>query len=629
MKIDLKKYSLSAKAVIHQTWFYVFLLSVGFIAYLGQSIYLAFHLNTTMDEGTYLIKGLYLIRGDYLLFQDYGFWMNKMPFAFLFPGAAQWLFTPGLRTGRFFSILLNMGMITGLWLAARNTAGKGWALALVWVSALNSSLITYYIAATSQVQSAVFLVWALVLLLGKNKRTWQILLGVLFSCIVVLIRQNMIILLPIVILYIFWKYGKKTGIYAFLLIGFTLGGFHLIYWPNGMRIWAPWMPASLSNQLLGDSFLKGSISQNVNPVDLGFLSRVFAFVESYRIHFFLLVGTILSLIYWAPRKRWSFDTQFKDAVFTGGLFLILAVMHLWASIFQDACVFCYSGYLAFFSPAGLIFVALALNSALRKASPARQFLGILALAGVFFGFGYASYRDLLNWVVTLPFFRIKNQQILPGKAEIWRLLHNKFGWSFDVLERALPAFFALGIFIILILLLGIWVRRHKNQKINSSYGWTVGVTCLLLGTVISIFPTPAGNRNELVCQENVLQGYEQVGQTLQRFVPADSLVYWENQSSPVPLLYIQPVRIFPAQMNQEFNRLTNGDSQLLNRYGYWNDELAKKWRQEADYLLLEENNLAALEASGEFGNDFHQIGVTQPIAACRPDSAIYVYQRDK
>jgi hypothetical protein len=607
--------------------FYLFLLLIGFALYLGQSIFFSIHLDVTMDEGTYLIKGLFLARGDYSPFQDYGFWMNKMPFAFLFPGAIQYLFGAGLRTGRLFAVVLNFMLLLGLWLTARKCVEKWWALAVVWVSVLNSGLITYYVTATTQVLAAVFLIWSMYFLVSKKCSMRHLIIGVFLSCIVVLIRQNMITILPLIVLYLFWKQGKKAGWASLIVCGVVIGGFHIYYWPNIMRIWAPWMPSAMTRLFLGEEFLQGFFSQNVNPMDLGFLSRAFAFVESLRIHYFLMAGSLLALVFWPPRKQWKSDGHFKDAVFTGSVFVSMTFAHLWASVLQDACVFCYSGYIAFFSPAGLIFVALALQSGLKRTARWREWLGAVLFAVYTFGFGYACYHDLLNWVVDIPFFRIKNMTILPGQIEIWRLLNNKFGWAYDVLERVLPAFFALAIFVLILLVITLVMRKDRNENRSFSGIWLTGIVVLSIGIFLSPFIIPGGGKNEEVCGESMISGYEHVGKTLSELIPSESLVYWENQTSPLPLLYLNNVKIFPAQMNQSFNHLKGENGDLINRYGYWNDDLAAQWRQQADYLLIEDELLPGIEERGEIGQDFKQIAVTEPIAACRPYSAIYIYKK--
>ena len=616
------------KKLDNKTFFTLALLA-GFMLYLLQSVYFAIHIDVTMDEGTYLIKGLYLMKGVFASFQDYGFWMNKMPFAFLIPGTVQNIFLPGIGTGRIFSVVLNMIMLTGFYLAARRSVGKWWALTLVWVSVFNSALITYYVAATTQIEVAALLVWALYFLVGKGKKRWEIILAVLLACLVVLIRQNMILMIPVLVLYIFWKFGKEDGWLSLGISFILLGGYHLYYWPNIMRIWAPWLPSGITRLILGERFLQGAISQNVHGVNMNIWSRTFAFVESFRSHGFIMLGLILTWILFPSRKKWKSDIHFKDAIFTCITFLVLTAAHLWASVLQDACIYCYSGYIAFFSPLGMIFIALCLQSSKGLTSRWREISGYGFLTIFFFGLGYANYFDLLKWVPDIPFFRMKNKRILPGQIEIWRFLHNKFGWPFEDLARILPAFFLMGVFILIVVLLFLASRKKKKQTTTFSITPWILTGSMLLVILMSPFPMNGGGKSEEVCKDNMIAGYNQVADTLLPVITPGSTIYWENSTSPIPLLYLEDINIYPAQMDQQFNRLPNGDSDLINLYGYWNDELAAQWREEADYLLIEEPLLPGMEGRGEIPEFFHQIAVTEPIAACRPYSAIYIYEREK
>jgi hypothetical protein len=73
--------------------------AAGLLLFLGQSLVYIHQLPSTLDEGNYLYKGWLFVTGVIQPFQPYGVWTNKMPLAFLIPGAAQALFGPGLLTG--------------------------------------------------------------------------------------------------------------------------------------------------------------------------------------------------------------------------------------------------------------------------------------------------------------------------------------------------------------------------------------------------------------------------------------------------------------------------------------------------------------------------------------------------
>ena len=142
-----------------------------------QSWIYAHHQPSVLDEGAYLYKGLLFVTGQYKPFQDYGPWSNHMPFSFLIPGFVQWVFGPGLRTGRYFAILLGILMLIGLWKIAKELGGRWWAALAIWAIALNPWTVQTYSLAVSQGLVACMLVWILVLVLGERRSIWQLAVG--------------------------------------------------------------------------------------------------------------------------------------------------------------------------------------------------------------------------------------------------------------------------------------------------------------------------------------------------------------------------------------------------------------------------------------------------------------------
>jgi hypothetical protein len=69
-----------------------------------------------------------------------------------------------------------------------------------------------YSVAVPQVLIACMLVWILVLVLGDGRPLWQIVLGSLLAGLMLMTRINMLPVLPLLLLYIFWQHGVKAGI---------------------------------------------------------------------------------------------------------------------------------------------------------------------------------------------------------------------------------------------------------------------------------------------------------------------------------------------------------------------------------------------------------------------------------
>src|SRR5215211_9173036 len=188
---------------------------IGVIFYITQSWYFANSLDSIGDEGSYLYKGYMFARGDYEPFQEYTFWTNKAPLAFLIPGYIQLWFGPGLREARYFAMLVGILMLIGVYITANRLAGKAWAALAVWVFALSSAQISIYSEALSQGLIACMMAWMFVLTLGEDRPLWQLSLGSALSIVIVMTRQNMAVVPALLVGYIFWQYGAKTGWWAF------------------------------------------------------------------------------------------------------------------------------------------------------------------------------------------------------------------------------------------------------------------------------------------------------------------------------------------------------------------------------------------------------------------------------
>ncbi|HUG34763.1 MAG TPA: glycosyltransferase family 39 protein, partial [Anaerolineales bacterium] len=217
---------------------------IGVAVYIAKSLYFAHSSLSIGDEGAYLFKGLMFARGDYRPFQEYGFWTNKSPLAFLIPGYVQYWFGAGLREARYFAILISVLMLAGLWITANRLGGKGWAALAVWVFALSDAHVATYSQALSQGLVACMMSWMFVCTLGTDRPLWQLVLGSVLSVLVVMTRQNMIVVPPILILYVFWQYGSRAGSWAFGAGVVLFVAFHALYWPQILQLWTPWLPGS-------------------------------------------------------------------------------------------------------------------------------------------------------------------------------------------------------------------------------------------------------------------------------------------------------------------------------------------------------------------------------------------------
>ncbi len=168
------------------------------------------------------------------------------------------------------------------------------------------------------------------------------------------------------------------------------------------------------------------------------------------------------------------------------------------------------------------------------------------------------------------------------------------------------------------------VYRWK-RKIVRNFGFALVNAILLFGFLFSWALT--GNNRANTCNLDVIEAYEENGAHLAKNIPAGSLVYWDGGLSVVPLLYIPGVEIFPGQLNQDYAFRIGGDPEQLRRAGLWNEALAQQWKNEADFLLIEEARYNGWKDDLADGERYEELTpVPQPFS-CREGSRIRIFER--
>lgn len=622
------------------------LAALGGILYLYQSWIYAHIQTTVLDEGSYLLKGYLYALGKYRPFQDYGPWSNHMPLSFLIPGYVQILFGPGLRTGRYFAIFLGCLMVVGLYILVRRLGGKWWAAGAVLAVALNPAEIKIYSMAISQVFVACLLVWILALTLGEGRPLWQIILGSVLTVILGLIRLNLFPVLPLFLGYVFWQHKWRAGLAATFIVGggYLLG--HLIYWPGIMRLWATWIPTDLAPFLIR---WRPPVAPGGNlPVDLH--TRLMSFLWGIRFHFVAVMGVVLTLALW-PKKRWKDTANFKAGVFLIGLFILMFVLHAWASLGthpqtddamgENYCVACFPLYLAFFSASGLALVAVSAPSWRWQISGWQQVLYAFLILVLTSALGYSAFPDigesiysrLLDPLLRIRVPRVRDLQLLPGNAEIRAYIENILGISQRGLIHYSIRIFPLLIGILVgsgILLLAWLISRSLTRHYSSiQASWVSVAMVLLLGIGLIISPTVilGGGYKIYDCKGDVISRNEAVGAYLSGLIPPGALVYWFGGESVIPLLYLKEGRIFPPQINNGYTFRAGGESNALAKYGFWNEELARQWADQADYILIEESHFDGWISELVEGGGFNELLPTPRTALCRDNSRFHIFKR--
>lgn len=607
-------------------WVPLILAALGFLLYLAQAWRYA-HTNIPgLDEGSYLYKGYLFATGVYRPFQPYGPLTNKAPLAFLIPGWVQLLFGAGLRSGRLFALLLGALTVLGTWILARRWAGAWLAAAAVWVFALSPAVIKIHAIAASEVIIASMLVWMLVLLLAPQRSLWQILAGALLSALVVLTRQNMLPVVPLIILYSFWQHGWRKGLAAFLTATLVIIAVHAWYWPHILTIWAPWLPASLTPFL--DPFrLTAQGEPYWNPSN-DFWNRVIAFFQGIRYHFVPFVGALFASLLLTRQRGWKNPPPLLPAaLLLSLLYLSIAGLHAWASIASQydhySCVYCFTAYLTFIDPLGLLLVVMAL-AALRQADlPAwQQALVLLLFLLLAVGVGLSSFDNLPPSLLNLPLPRMRAGRFLPGSTLLVDLLSNKFGWEVRLIKRLLAA--ALGLAGGLLVTLFAFLLQRRLKRPAPAFG--VLFMSVVLAAALLLSPILNLGIGRPDCQGDLIADNEALGAYLAAVIPADSLVYWDGGLSFVPMIYVPQARIFPPQINNAYTRRIGGDPQVLYRFSHWNDALIQDWTASADIFIIATDRFAPWKETLN-PQDFEEYPRPPAAPSCQDGAGLRIFHR--
>ena len=557
---------------------------LGGVLYLRQLWLYTHIIFSRLDESAYVYKGYLFATGVYRPFQPYGVWTNKAPFAFLIPGYIQTWFGPGLRPARYFGVLVGFLILLGVWFTARRLGGKMWGTIVVWAFVFMPAMSKIYSPALSQGLVALMLTGVLALSLGGDRPIWQLSLSAALTGVMVLTRQNMVLILPILILFIFWQYGRKAGLWS-LFWGaavFIIG--HLYWWPEIMELWAAWLPGSIRT-LIRSLYIPpgGNIGSYRGDFTPSFLSRVSAFFLAFRLFSIILVGIIASFILW--QKEWISEEKKRDTIFLATLYITLFLLHAWASLGENYCVYCFPSYLAFFNVSGIFLIVISMSS-WKKETPKYLYpLLVILILVITTGVAFSASEDIGNTLLKMRVPRMKEGQFLTGNVELLTLLQNKFQLSKKLTRQyfSLATGLSVGVFFLFstVILQYTLLRKKKND-----FGYLLLISFLIFSFIVSPLIAEKEYDPEYG-QRDIISSYEEAGHYLAQYIPARSTVYWKGGNSLLPLLYIPGgVEIYPTQFNANNNKRYGGDPDTILRMGFWNTILDDQWKAEADYVVM-------------------------------------------
>ncbi|MGE5249162.1 MAG: hypothetical protein ACM3QS_03015, partial [Bacteroidota bacterium] len=454
----------------------------------------------------------------------------------------------------------------------------------------------------------------------EDRPPWQLVLAGLLAGALIMIRQNMVIVLPILVLYIWWQHGGKTALYAAAAGGAVLIFFHALYWPYILQLWTPWMPERV--QAL---FARYGLQLSGTPVwdpSIDLSGRLLSFFQGVRFNFIAMAGLLIGLILLPDRGTLS-RSGFRAAVFLAVLFTALLLMHSWAAISNDYCVFCFTPYLAFFNVSAVLFLAAILPGLSRGAGGLRQTLLIAGVLILFAGTGYSAFEDLGDGLLAMNVPRVRDGRIVGGLTTLWELMSNKFPMDRNTGEKiaALGVGLASGL---VLLLAALWIYKAWRGD-RGNYAHVLALTVLAFGLIFA--PVLAGSAGRPDCPGmDVIRANEQVGAYVAENIPPGSRVFWNGGLSVAPLLYAPGVHIYLPQINDGYAHRLGGDADQLLKYGFWNDELSAQWMKEADFVVVEGWRYADMKEALP-ASSFDELPRSPVQTSCIKGSGLRIFRR--
>lgn len=611
-----------ARGIITQAWFPTLLSLAGFLAYLIRALEIARTKTSFLDEGLYLFKGYLFAIGAQTPFADYGVWTNHAILSFLIPGYVQKWFGPGLETGRYFMIFLSLLTLLGLWVFARRWGNAWWAAGVVWAMALNPAEIKVHTLAISEGTVAALLVWMVVLTVGRERPLWQVLLGAALTAPLVLTRENMAFVPPILFVYIFWQHGWKTGLLAMATAGilFLLG--NAFYFPDNLKFWAMRVPRAVSPQPLQEFRPSGYGGDTIpEPESSNVYRMILYFLLTFRLHFVSLVSAVTVWLL-LPLRFKPLSERMRAVIFLSVLLLVLYIAHVQAAFFGEFCISCILLYVGFFDFLGLMLLVIAVPILLRELTLFRRILVFAVIILLTVGIGFSSHEDLSSEFAKQMIERLDG-------TYVWGVLIHYIDLPTLVIFRVTFVLLVSMLVLVLggILLWGVYRRLNGAQ----AAGGRIGVIALNLFLIAGLLLSPtkilgAGNDFFDCAGSDVFASYRNAAAELRQVIEPGSKVYWEGRLTAI-FLYLPGVEFYPAQLNHVHSYFKGGNTDVILRSSFWNDELAQQWLQEADYIMVQRSELVYLTAEMLDSTEYVKVLSAPKAERCRWQSVITVYQR--
>ena len=619
----MQKVVVLVRKIASLPWLPAFLTIAGFLAYILRAVEIARTKTSFLDEGLYLYKGYLFANGLQTPFEDYGLWTNHAILSFLIPGYIQKWFGPGLETGRYFMIFLSLFTLLGLWVFAKRWGNAWWAAGAVWVMVLNPAEIKIHTLAISEGLVAALLVWIVILVVGEKRPLWQVLLGAALTAPLVLTRENMAFVPPILFLYIFWQHGRKAGLLAMLCSGVLFLAGNAFYFPENLKFWAIRVPDFPFSFLRSWRMPAAGGTSLPAPEESNLYRMILYFLLTFRLHFVSLVSALTVWLLLPFHRIRPVSERMRAVIFLSVLLIVLYIAHVQVAFFGEFCISCILLYVGYFDFLGLMMLVIAAPILLKQLTPLRQTISLAVISLLILGIGFSSHED-----VSSDFAKAMIER-LDGTYLWGAMIHYITSVPQLILFRVTFVLLVSALVIVLgAIALMLIYRRYKGDPLVEG---KIGILALNLFLILGLILSPTrvlglGNDFFDCGGTNVLASYKKAGAELSQIIEPGSKIYWEGRI-PAIFLYMPEVKVYPPQLNHVHSYFVGGKSDVLLRYSQWNDELAQQWLAEADYIMVQNTEKVYLTDEKLESGQYTKVFSAPRAEKCRWQSAIQVYKR--
>ena len=239
------------------------------------------------------------------------------------------------------------------------------------------------------------------------------------------------------------------------------------------------------------------------------------------------------------------------------------------------------------------------------------------------GIGFSAYAEIGRPLLEIDY-------PLLGLPSLAVLLENKYQLRAGQAQYLVSTLAGLAAGIAVLITAGLLVHLNRHRaKSSPSFGYAVLLVLFLAGVLLMPTPVLGGGYTTFDCGGDVISSYEKVGAHLRQLIPPGSKVYWKGGLSVAPLLYVPGIHIYPSQVNGDYSLYLDGDAEALEKYGFWNPDLANRWLNETDYALIEQRYYRRWFRDTVDQGRFVELAPTPDKLVCRDDSQIRIFKRLK